>query len=344
MDTSKRRRKSLLKNFTFLGFLFCVIASSWVPCAAIDNNVTIISMSDNQLKHCPPVIASDGSAVIKMLAIYLETPQQVKVVWYLDGSQVVNYQLSVDETPYFDNRLLTLILPSKLESFNAVGTHTVRVEIDDSSGNLLAQDEKSYEIVSCSSGSLTLWAPPYQCIGIVPDEIAATFYGDGTISYVTAVWTDDLEISESAIIPVGSFNAIYYLSSIAMQDIFNTAGFHFLRLDAPINSTGDVYVSDTVLFYVQPCPSITSFDPTSGHTGTSVQIYGSNFTDATSVTFGGTEAASFTVNSDTTIIAVVGSGTTGKIGVVTPYGNGTSSNDFTYVNPIPSQLFLLLNN
>ncbi|EFK09524.1 IPT/TIG domain protein [delta proteobacterium NaphS2] len=318
-----------MKNFIFLAFLFCFIPASWAPCAVINNHVSIISMSDDQLKYCPPVIAQDGSAVIKLLAIYLETPQQVHVSWYLDDKTVLNYQLNVDAAPYFENGFLTLMGPT-LDDFNAEGIHTVRVEIYDSFENLLAQDEKSYEIVSCSSGSLALGTPSSQCIGIVPDDIPATFEGDGTIDNTTAVWTDELGISESTNIPVGPFNAVTTIPITMLQNIFSTAGVHFLRLDAPINSTGDVYVSNTVLFYLQPCPSITSFDPTSGDTGTSVQIYGSNFTGATSVTFGGTEAASFTVDSDTTITAVVGGGETGKIGVVTPYGTGTSSNDFTY--------------
>ena len=325
MDTSKKK-KFLFKKFLFLVFLFCLAPASWAPCA-VTNSVQIISMSNEQLKYCPPVIASDGSAVINMLAISLvETSQQVYVSWYLDENQVFDYQLSVNDSPYFDNSFLSLTL----DAFNTVGVHTVRVEIYDSYETLLAQDERSYEIVSCSSGSLTLGTPSSQCIGIVPDEIPATFEGDGTIEFAQAVWTDDLGISENTNIPIGSFNAVTTIPLTMLPNIFDTAGFHFLRLDAPINSTGDVYVSNTVLFYLQPCPSVTSFNPTSGDTGTSVQIYGSNFTDATSVTFGGTEAASFTVDSDTTITAVVGGGDTGKIGVVTPYGTGTSSNDFTY--------------
>ena len=50
----------------------------------------------------------------------------------------------------------------------------------------------------------------------------------------------------------------------------------------------------------QTVPTITGVSPASGTTngGTSVILTGSSFTGATSVTFGGTNAASFTVNSD----------------------------------------------
>ena len=76
-------------------------------------------------------------------------------------------------------------------------------------------------------------------------------------------------------------------------------------------------------------PSINSFTPGSGPSGTSVTIDGSNFTDATEVRFAGTPA-SFSVDSDTRITAVVPSAaTTGKISVIGPGGTGTSATSFT---------------
>ena len=44
-------------------------------------------------------------------------------------------------------------------------------------------------------------------------------------------------------------------------------------------------------------PTITSFTPTAGFTGTSVVITGTKFTGATAVKFNGTSASAFTVNS-----------------------------------------------
>jgi hypothetical protein len=75
---------------------------------------------------------------------------------------------------------------------------------------------------------------------------------------------------------------------------------------------------------------IKSFTPTSGIAGTSVTINGANFSGATSVSFGETPAASFVVNSGTKITAVVGSGSTGVISVVTPDGISASTKTFTY--------------
>ena len=77
-------------------------------------------------------------------------------------------------------------------------------------------------------------------------------------------------------------------------------------------------------------PKVISFSPTSGPVGTPVVITGNSFTGATKVTFGGVPATSFTVDSDSQITATVPTDAqTGKIGVTTPGGTGTSSGTFT---------------
>jgi autotransporter-associated beta strand protein len=69
-------------------------------------------------------------------------------------------------------------------------------------------------------------------------------------------------------------------------------------------------------------PTISSFTSTSGYSGSSIVITGTNFTGATAVSFGGTAAASFTVNSATQITAVVGTGgASGSVSVTTPSGS-----------------------
>lgn len=78
-----------------------------------------------------------------------------------------------------------------------------------------------------------------------------------------------------------------------------------------------------------PPPAISLFLPTSGGTGTIITITGTNFSGATQVNFGGTPASSFTVLNDTTITAVVGSGSSGSITITTP-GGTISMNGFIY--------------
>ena len=79
-------------------------------------------------------------------------------------------------------------------------------------------------------------------------------------------------------------------------------------------------------------PSISSFNPTSAGTGTTVTVIGNNFNGVTAVSFGGVPASSFTVVNATTITAVVAAGASGNITVTGPNGNGTLSG-FTYIAP-----------
>ncbi len=81
---------------------------------------------------------------------------------------------------------------------------------------------------------------------------------------------------------------------------------------------------------------ITGFLPPSGAAGAGVTIYGSRFTLANSVTFGGV-SASFAVTSDTTIQTVVpAQAVTAPIHVVTPEGTATSTNAFVVIPPQPA--------
>ncbi|MBX9781064.1 MAG: beta-propeller fold lactonase family protein [Chitinophagaceae bacterium] len=104
----------------------------------------------------------------------------------------------------------------------------------------------------------------------------------------------------------------------------------------PINTltrdaSGKAYVAKSAVAPVSPAtPSITTFTPNNGCSGTSVTITGTNFTGATAVKFGNTNAASFTVNSATSITAVVGNGGTGQVKVITPAGTATSVSNYTY--------------
>ncbi len=83
-------------------------------------------------------------------------------------------------------------------------------------------------------------------------------------------------------------------------------------------------------------PTVTGVSPASGSVagGTSVTITGTNFTGATAVNFGGTAAASLTVNSATQIMAVSPADTgTVDITVVTPSGTSAvnASDQFMFV-------------
>ena len=88
-------------------------------------------------------------------------------------------------------------------------------------------------------------------------------------------------------------------------------------------------------------PTISSFTPTSGPVGTTVEISGDNFTgpdpDVTSVKFNGT-SATFTINNPHKVTATVPTGaTTGTISVTNADGTATSATSFTVTAaPVPT--------
>ncbi|MDO7846549.1 T9SS type A sorting domain-containing protein [Hymenobacter sp. M29] len=78
-------------------------------------------------------------------------------------------------------------------------------------------------------------------------------------------------------------------------------------------------------------PTITSFTPAGGGPGTSVVLTGTNLTGATAVTFNGTAAPGFVVNSGTQItVSAPAGGTSGQICVTTPGGTACSAASYVY--------------
>jgi len=127
-------------------------------------------------------------------------------------------------------------------------------------------------------------------------------------------------------------NGSYFSEATAVKFGNNAATSFVINSDSKITaivgsgSTGNVYVttgggtgSKTGFTWVA-APTISSFTPTSGGSGTSVVITGTLLTGATAISFGGTGATSFVVNSATQITAVVGTGSTGSVSVTTPGG------------------------
>jgi IPT/TIG domain-containing protein len=98
------------------------------------------------------------------------------------------------------------------------------------------------------------------------------------------------------------------------------------------------YKGQPVFVAFEMPPTVSGLSPEEGPEaeGTSVQITGTGFTGATAVTFGTTSAASFKVNSDSSITAVApkGSGTV-DVTVTTPVSTSTTSaaDHFTFQPP-----------
>ena len=102
-----------------------------------------------------------------------------------------------------------------------------------------------------------------------------------------------------------------------------TTGTYDVVVTAP---GGSATLADAFEVTAASVPTVTSLNPTSGGPGTTVVITGTGFTGATGVTFGGTDAASFTVDSDTQITAVAPAGMdSGEVDVVVTTAAGSSA-------------------
>jgi hypothetical protein len=89
-----------------------------------------------------------------------------------------------------------------------------------------------------------------------------------------------------------------------------------------------------------PTPTITNLlTDSSGCVGSNITITGTNLSGATAadVKIGGTAVSSITSNNGSTIVAVIGAGTTGTVSVTTAGGTATSVGTFT-VNPNPAAI------
>ncbi len=133
-------------------------------------------------------------------------------------------------------------------------------------------------------------------------------------------------------------------SAVLSAPTANTNSLGVASVTATANGTGGSYgvsaavsgVASPVTFNLTniPAPTIAAVTPSVGLLvgGNSVVITGTNFTGATSVSFGGTPAPSFTIDSATMITATTPARPAGVVDVVvtTPGGTATGTGLFTY--------------
>ncbi|MFY7885458.1 MAG: IPT/TIG domain-containing protein, partial [Dolichospermum sp.] len=121
---------------------------------------------------------------------------------------------------------------------------------------------------------------------------------------------------------------------------FTTVSDTTIRAVVSTGSNGNIQVitsngtaTSASVFTFLPAPVITSFTPDSAFAGKIVTIKGQNFNSVTSVRFGGINAATFAIISDTVINATVSNGATGNISVTSNNGTG-SLMGFVYTGPV----------
>lgn len=129
-------------------------------------------------------------------------------------------------------------------------------------------------------------------------------------------------------VPAASFTVV---NSTTITGIVGSGGSGNVSITTPLG----VAIYGGFSYYIPPpAPTIISFSPTSAGNGALVAIRGTNFTNASSVKFGGVAASYFNVINSTTINAAVAGGATGSIEIITPGGTASAAG-FTFI-PVPN--------
>jgi len=194
------------------------------------------------------------------------------------------------------------------------------------SGNGVAVDASGIYIAG--QGDAT-WGSPVRPFTADTDGFAAKLNNGGSLAWNTFLGGDGYDVGNGVAVDAG---ANVYVAGISDATWGSPVRAYTYGMSSPPepHPTSDAFVAKIL----GNAPAITSFTPSLGDSGTVVIITGRNFLGATAVSFGGTSAKSFTVNSTNKIMATTDYGTSGKITIITPAGTATSSSNFYFESEI----------
>ena len=179
----------------------------------------------------------------------------------------------------------------------------------------------------------------YQVAGFAAPTVSSIATTSGPTTGGTNVVITGTNFVSSATVTFGGVAARFVVNSATQITATAPAGSAGV-VGIGVTTPGGTATLSSAYTYAAPggaAPTISGVAPNSGPIagGTSVVITGTNLTGASAVTFGGTAATSFTVDSATQITAVAPAGTAGAVGisVTTAAGTVTSNNAYTYVAP-----------
>ncbi len=193
-------------------------------------------------------------------------------------------------------------------------------------------------------------ATPAQAAGVVSVTITTSFGTSTSVDFTYGVAPALASATPPSSPTAGGISVVLAGSNLtgATAVLFGTTPATSFTIDSATQitavapaGTNAVNITVTTPFGTSPglpfgygdAPVQSSISPVRGLVagGLSVTITGENFTGATSVTFGGTAATSFTVDSDTQITAVTPARAAGAVDVVTTTPDGSSNAlTFTY--------------
>jgi IPT/TIG domain/Calx-beta domain len=188
--------------------------------------------------------------------------------------------------------------------------------------------------VATIAASLVLWSPPASASGA--PTVANVSPNAGPTSGGTSVTITGTNLAGTSAVDFGGTLATSFAvdsdTSISAVSPPASAG----TIDVTVTTTDGTSTTTAADEYsFVATPTVTGVNPASGPTtgGTSVTITGTSLTGASAVDFGGTAAASFSVDSDTSISAVSPAHSAGAIDVTVTTAGGTSESrakEFTF--------------
>ncbi|HEY4285884.1 MAG TPA: FG-GAP-like repeat-containing protein [Puia sp.] len=166
------------------------------------------------------------------------------------------------------------------------------------------------------------------------DDLSITSFTPTNGVTGTTVTITGTKFTGVTVVSFGGVNAaITSVTPTTITAVVGAGASGFVKVTTPTGFAA----KDGFTFNIQ-AQTITNFSPQTGDSTTVVLIEGTGFltNGVTGVSFGGTNAASFAILSDTEISAVVGQGSTGSVRVISPANTVASSDNFIYNTTIPT--------
>lgn len=235
---------------------------------------------------------------------------------------------------------------SVLKNYSSSGNISFASKVDYISGTSVARlfigdlhgDGKN-DLVAANAGSNTISVfryqpsvrPPIDIRAFTPAQAAAGTTVTISGAYLTGAtavsfggtpaqsFTVLSDTSITAIAGTGASGSVFVSGSNGIDSL---AGFTFIdtTTKTPPDTTTTPPADTTTTQPPAGHSILSSFTPAQAGTGDTVQILGHYLSTIQSVSFGGTPAHSFTVLSDSTVIAIVGTGATGQVLISGPNG------------------------
>lgn len=188
-------------------------------------------------------------------------------------------------------------------------------------------------IASGSTGNVTLTLPFYPYSLSRPGFTYLPYPQIVSFTPASAGYGDTVTINGTNLL---NTQKVYFDDSLALS--FQKISSTLIKAIVGNGKTGSVGVGTSGMTtfvggFTHTGPEISSFSPKTGVTGDTITIEGINFTGTTQVTLGRYNAASFTLQGDTMILAILGQVGPGSVYVTTP--KGTAGMD-GFISPVVS--------